>query len=132
MNSRCITEQYGPIRILRLAQVLNITGLGKTKIYQLQSEGNFPMRVQITDHSVGWIEQEVQAWLAKRVAISMSLTQRSHSGLNRNQTVRLWQERALRWRPLRGRLQLAGSAGPRVKSILGDLQHEYAWAPTCV
>jgi hypothetical protein len=26
------------------------------------------MRVQITDHSVGWIEREVQAWLAQRVA----------------------------------------------------------------
>ena len=63
----------GLIRILRLAQVLDVTGLGKTKIYELQSEGNFPMRVQITHHSVGWIEEDVQAWLAKRVAISASL-----------------------------------------------------------
>jgi prophage regulatory protein len=63
----------GAIRILRLAQVIDITGLGKTKIYELQSEGNFPMRVQITAHSVGWIEEEVQAWLAKRVAASTSL-----------------------------------------------------------
>jgi prophage regulatory protein len=60
------------IRILRLPQVLDITGLGKTKIYQLQSEGNFPMRVPITDYSVGWIEQEVLDWLAKRVAIRKS------------------------------------------------------------
>ena len=56
------------IRILRLPQVLNVTGLGKTKIYELQSQGRFPMRVQITSHSVGWIEQEVQAWLVNRVA----------------------------------------------------------------
>jgi prophage regulatory protein len=47
--------------------------LGKTKIYELQSKGNFPMRVQITDHSVGWIEQEVQAWLARRAATRASL-----------------------------------------------------------
>ena len=26
------------------------------------------MRVQITGHSVGWIEHEVQAWLAQRAA----------------------------------------------------------------
>jgi prophage regulatory protein len=56
------------IRILRLSQVLDVTGLGKTKIYELQAAGHFPMRVQITGHSVGWIEQEVQAWLAQRVA----------------------------------------------------------------
>ncbi len=56
------------IRILRLAQVLDVTGLGKTKIYELQSAGNFPMRVQMTSHCVGWIEHEVQAWLAQRVA----------------------------------------------------------------
>jgi prophage regulatory protein len=56
------------IRILRLSQVLDVTGLGKTKIYELQAAGHFPMRVQITDHSVGWIEHEVQSWLAQRVA----------------------------------------------------------------
>jgi prophage regulatory protein len=67
----------GHIRILRLAQVLEVTGLGKTKIYELQSEGSFPMRVQITAHSVGWVEGDVQAWLAKRVAISASLLRAS-------------------------------------------------------
>lgn len=56
-----------PIRMLRLRQVIDVTGLGKTKIYELQAEGNFPMRVKITSHSVAWIEEEVQAWLAARV-----------------------------------------------------------------
>ena len=58
----------GRIRLLRLAQVISLTGLGKTKIYDLQAEGSFPMRVQITAHAVGWVEEEVQAWLARRVA----------------------------------------------------------------
>jgi prophage regulatory protein len=58
----------GPLRMLRLAQVIERTGLKKTKIYELQSEGRFPMRVKITAHAVGWIEHEVQAWLAGRVA----------------------------------------------------------------
>jgi prophage regulatory protein len=57
-----------PIRILRLSQVIEATGLGKTKIYELQAAGQFPMRVQVTTHAVGWIEEEVQAWLALRVA----------------------------------------------------------------
>jgi prophage regulatory protein len=57
-----------PIHILRLAQVIERTGLKKTKIYELQSEGQFPMRIKITAHAVGWIEHEVQAWLTRRVA----------------------------------------------------------------
>jgi prophage regulatory protein len=66
-----------PIHILRLTQVIERTGLKKTKIYELQSEGQFPMRVKITAHAVGWIEHEVQAWLAERIAKNNPL--RSHS-----------------------------------------------------
>src|SRR5262249_22491664 len=62
-------SKASPIRILRLKQVLDLTGLKKTSIYDLQSTGRFPLRVQITAHSVGWIEEEIQSWLAQRVAI---------------------------------------------------------------
>jgi prophage regulatory protein len=54
------------MRMLRLRRVLEITGLGKTTIYQLQATGSFPMRVQLTAHSVAWVEEEVLAWLARR------------------------------------------------------------------
>ncbi len=54
------------MRMLRLRRVLEITGLGKTTIYGLQAKGAFPMRVQLTTHSVGWVEEEVLAWLAQR------------------------------------------------------------------
>jgi prophage regulatory protein len=56
-----------PIRMLRLPQVIDATGLGKTKIYELQGQGDFPMRIKITSHSVAWVEEEVQVWLAARV-----------------------------------------------------------------
>jgi predicted DNA-binding transcriptional regulator AlpA len=38
------------------------TGLRKTTLYELQKEGSFPMRIQVTSNSVGWIEEEVNAW----------------------------------------------------------------------
>jgi len=56
------------VNVLRLAHVIERTGLKKTKIYELPSEGEFAMRVKITAHAVGWIEHEVQAWLAGRIA----------------------------------------------------------------
>lgn len=62
------TSRSAPIRILRLAQVIDMTGLGKTKIYELQGQARFPMSVRITAHSVGWVEQEVQEWLTGRLA----------------------------------------------------------------
>jgi prophage regulatory protein len=54
--------------MLRLAQVIDTTGLGRSKIYQLQAQGNFPKGVKIASRSVGWVEAEVQAWLARRIA----------------------------------------------------------------
>jgi prophage regulatory protein len=67
-----------PLRLLRLVQVMDMTGLGKTKIYALQAERKFPMRVQITGYSVGWIEHEVQAWIAERVAARTSSPARAN------------------------------------------------------
>jgi len=49
------------------------TGLKKTTLYELQKEGSFPMRIQITSNSVGWIEEEVNAWIAGRMAASKPL-----------------------------------------------------------
>jgi prophage regulatory protein len=63
-----------PIRMLRLPQVINATGLGKTKIYELQGQGDFPMRVKITSHSVAWVEEDVQAWLARRIQANTMTT----------------------------------------------------------
>jgi prophage regulatory protein len=63
-----------PIRLLRLPQVIDTTGLSKTTIYALQAEGDFPMRVKITAHSVAWVEEEVQAWLTARIERARSET----------------------------------------------------------
>jgi len=70
-----------PLRLLRLPQVMDMTGLGRTKIYALQAEGSFPMRVQITPCCVGWVEQEIQAWISKRIAARAALlaTKASHA-----------------------------------------------------
>jgi prophage regulatory protein len=55
------------IRMLRLPQVINATGLSKTKICSLQKRGDFPMRVKLTARVIAWVEEEVQAWVARRI-----------------------------------------------------------------
>jgi prophage regulatory protein len=64
------TSRMSSIRLLRLPQVIQRTGLKKTKLYDLQKEEDFPMRIQITAHPVGWVEEEVNARIAERVAAS--------------------------------------------------------------
>ena len=63
-------------RLLRLPQVIDRTGLGKTKLYELQKDGLFPMRIKITAHAVAWIEEEVETWIAGKVADSRALSVR--------------------------------------------------------
>ena len=67
MNSNAATAS-DVIRIIRLPEVCRMTGLGRAMIYRLQSRKSFPQSVKITDHAVGWIDGEVQAWLAQRAA----------------------------------------------------------------
>ncbi len=69
-------QRTTPIRMLRLSQVAAITELSKTKIYQLQIQGDFPMRVQLSPRRVAWVEAEVQAWLAARITSSTPLVER--------------------------------------------------------
>lgn len=56
-----------PVQILRLPQVCKVTGLGRSMIYQLEVERRFPSRVRIGLRAVGWVESEVQLWLASRI-----------------------------------------------------------------
>ncbi len=55
------------LQILRLPQVCNVTGLCRSMIYRLEAEGRFPRRIKIGQRAVGWIEGEVQEWLAIRI-----------------------------------------------------------------
>lgn len=53
--------------ILRLPAVKGRTGLSRSAIYLRVSEKKFPAPVSIGERAVGWIEEEVNDWLAKRI-----------------------------------------------------------------
>jgi prophage regulatory protein len=56
-------------RMLRLPEVLKITGLRRTAIYEGVATGRFPRPVPLGLRAVGWDELEVIAWLNERIAI---------------------------------------------------------------
>jgi prophage regulatory protein len=55
------------LSILRRKQVQRRTGLPRSSMYLMMSEGLFPKPVKLGSRSVGWFEHEVEAWLAKRL-----------------------------------------------------------------
>jgi prophage regulatory protein len=60
------------LKILRLPQVCEVTGLCRSMIYQLEADLRFPQRVKIGVRAVGWLDKEVNAWLVRRIALSRS------------------------------------------------------------
>lgn len=60
--------------ILRLPTVKGRTGLSRSTIYLRVSEGTFPKPVNLGARAVGWLESEIDGWLASRVEESRNPT----------------------------------------------------------
>lgn len=54
--------------ILRLPAVVEKTGLSRATIYRLQGLAKFPTSIDLGARAMGWLESEVEAWIAERVA----------------------------------------------------------------
>ncbi|EME01768.1 AlpA family phage regulatory protein [Pseudomonas stutzeri] len=55
------------MKIIRLSGVIETTGLARSTIYNLTSEGGFPRPVPLVGRSVGWLESEIQDWIKGRL-----------------------------------------------------------------
>ncbi|UCV00123.1 helix-turn-helix transcriptional regulator [Acidovorax radicis] len=55
-------------RLLRLADVKHMTGLGRSSIYAGIQAKSFPAAVNLTAHAVAWRESDIDAWIADRPA----------------------------------------------------------------
>ena len=54
------------LKVLRRRQVEARTGLPRSSIYALITEGRFPAPIHLSAKSVGWLEHEIDAWIAER------------------------------------------------------------------
>jgi hypothetical protein len=67
MKSRCVAEYDPHTCWWKAAPQGSITNdQPKAIVYQLHENGQFPRSVKITGRAVGWVEEEVQRWLAER------------------------------------------------------------------
>jgi prophage regulatory protein len=54
------------LTVLRRRQVETRTGLGRSSIYALIAEGQFPAPIRLSANTVGWLEHEIDAWISGR------------------------------------------------------------------
>lgn len=54
-------------RILRLPEVMDRVGLGRSMIYAYVSRGTFPAPIKLGPRAVGWVETEIDAWIEVRI-----------------------------------------------------------------
>ena len=55
-------------RIMRRPQVEAATGLSRSTLYAMMTEGEFPRPIRLGKRAVGWPESEVSDWLETRKA----------------------------------------------------------------
>lgn len=54
------------IRLVRLPEVLNLTGLSRSAVYQRMAQERFPRAVQLTPRAIAWRLDEVTDWIESR------------------------------------------------------------------
>lgn len=55
------------MKVLRLNEVIEKVGLGRSSIYALMAEGQFPMNIRLHKQSVGWLNSELDEWIMAKV-----------------------------------------------------------------
>lgn len=65
-----MTSEQSRLRILRLRQVCDACGLSPSTIRRRVAAGDFPSPIRLGGNAVGWIEEEVQEWIASRQRVS--------------------------------------------------------------
>ena len=58
------------LAIIRRKQVEARTGLSRSTIYLRIAQGTFPAPVNLGSRAVGWVQSEIDHWLAARIAES--------------------------------------------------------------
>ena len=55
-------------QIIRKPELFSKLSLSDATIWRMEKSGKFPRRIKLGGNSVGWFENEVEAWLLKKSA----------------------------------------------------------------
>ncbi|AKS24226.1 MAG: transcriptional regulator [Leptospirillum sp. Group II 'C75'] len=54
------------MRIVRLKELVKISGLSRSTIYDQVKSGTFPQPVKLGARAIGWILSDVENWIASK------------------------------------------------------------------
>ncbi|MFC4241648.1 AlpA family transcriptional regulator [Marinobacter oulmenensis] len=55
------------MRILRLRDVMDKTGLARSTVYKYIEAGTFPKPIDLGGRSVGWVDEEINDWILEKI-----------------------------------------------------------------
>ena len=55
------------MRIIRLNEVIDLTGLARSTVYKYVADGGFPKPVTLGPRCVGWVETEIHACILSKI-----------------------------------------------------------------
>ncbi len=61
-----------PLRMMRIDEVLNLTGLSRATLYRKIAEGSFPAQHRIAHRCCGWRAGDVDVWLRDPAGFSLA------------------------------------------------------------
>jgi prophage regulatory protein len=62
------------LSLLKFSEVIAMTGLSRSTIYLLIQAGDFPKQVAVSQRKVGFISEEIEDWIRKRIQSSRQPT----------------------------------------------------------
>ena len=54
------------LRLLRINEVMHLVGASRASVYRWERAGVFPRRRKLSANRVGWILEEILAWIQSR------------------------------------------------------------------
>lgn len=55
-------------RLIRIDEVLHISGLSRSALYASIQKGEFPVQVKLSKKASAWLHSEILAWVHERAA----------------------------------------------------------------
>jgi prophage regulatory protein len=69
------------MKILRINEVTNLTGLSKSSIYKQVRQNQFPQSIKLTARATGWDSREVEKWITNKINQNKDLVDGSYRNL---------------------------------------------------
>ena len=55
-------------RLMRLTEVVELTGVSRSTIYRWMANGEFPRQISLGANTVAWLESDVEDWIHRRIS----------------------------------------------------------------